>query len=721
MTSFFAIVFCTNAAPQATSLTIDCQYPGWLTSYISPTDVQNIHSLTLTGTINSTDLATIGNLIKNYQLNKRVDLENVDIEGNMLSGDMFGVTNCQLQYLSLPLSVTKLESCVNWVKLDTLVCGSEIMPVFAISEYRPGIDAKCLILREGVSYYMYNEENSPIEEIIFPTSLKYIYELRGSNLSKINIPPAVDHLGPAIGTKLNLNGDTLYIPNTVKCLYDKWGTGGYRNGYLGYGNRDINGKIKCVYLPEGLDTLWISELHGWSNQDAGAKVDIHIKAKTPPRIENGTFGNNTVVYVPVGYKDIYKSTGAGTQMGAGQWGGATIIEEVYAERIDINSPVILYVGDATTLKAEFTPYNTTFKDVVWEVSDEDVLPITQNGVCTALRYGEVQVTATNADHSCVDTKTINVYDHTTGVIITAGSLKLKLKEKATLIANTLPFETSDGKVTWSSDDELVATVDENGNVRGIGFGTCTITATSVDGGYSAKCVVTVTQPVEALALEKHSVSLKVGESAQLFAQITPTTAEDKTLTWSSSDEQIAIVDDYGIITALKSGEVWIIAVSQDNTEAKDSCKVIVIQPVTGIQLNYKTIELYGIGENFKLKATIVPENASNKNIKWSSSNESVCVVLDGQVVAVGYGTCVIVANTEDGGYIATCIVTNYPLGDVNRDGIVNIIDVISIVNHILGQTPNGFDTDAADVNRDGKVDIVDVTCTLDIILKSTPQ
>lgn len=653
LTLVLAIVNCMNTFPQTTSLTIDCQNPGWLASYINPTDVQNIHSLKVTGKINSADLATIGNLVKNYQLHERLDLEDVNIEGNMLSGNMFGVTDCQLQYLSLPLSVTKLESCVNWVKLDTLVCGSEIMPVFARSEYRPGIDTKCLILREGVSYYMYNEENSPVEEIVFPTSLKYIYELLGSNLSKINIPPAVEHLGPIIGTKLNLNGDTLYIPNTVKCLYDKWGTGGYRNGNLGRadGKRDENGRIKCVYLPEGLDTLWVDGLSG------GAKVDIHIKAKTPPRIENGIFYANTIVYVPVGYKDVYKNSGV--NIGGNnynQWRGATILEEIYAERINIISPEILYVGDSHGLKADFTPYNTSFTDVTWGVSDGDILSITQDGTCTALHYGEVQVTAINADRSCTDTKTIKVYDHTTGINISESSLKLKIREKANLVANTLPLETSDRMITWSTDDELVATVDNNGSVRGVGTGTCNITATSVDGGYTATCQVTVTQPVEALILEKHELKMKVGERENLFVHASPSIADNKTIIWSSSDEQIALVNNNGEVTAIKAGVVWIKATSEDNAEAKDSCKVTVLQPVNGITLNYNTYQLNNIGESFLLITTFSPNDASNKEVNWKSSNESVCVVSNGMVVAVGEGTCVIIATSVDGGYIATCTV-----------------------------------------------------------------
>jgi len=666
-----------NAFPQVTSMTIDCQNPGWLASYISPTDVQNIRSLKVTGTINSTDLATIGNLVKNYQLHERLDLENVDVEGNMLSGEMFSVTGCQLRYLSLPLSVTKLENCVNWVKIDTLVCGSEILPVFSSYGYLPKIDAKCLILREGVVYY-YSVAESPIEEIVFPNSLKYIYGLSGNNLSKINIPPAVEHLGEIIGTKLNLNGDTLYVPKTVKCLYDRWGTGGYRNGYISSNKRDENGRIKCVYLPEGLDTLWIYQLH------YGAMVDIHTKSKTPPKTENGWLTSNTIVYVPSGYKDVYKARNG--------WKEATILEEVYAERIDINSPEILYVGDSHGLKTEFTPYNTSFMDVTWSVSDEEILSVTQDGTCTALRYGEVQVTATNADRSCTDTKTIKVYEHTTGINISKSSLKLKIREKATLIANTLPLETSDGMITWSTDDELVATVDNNGSVRGVGNGTCIITATSVDGGFTATCEVTVTQPVEALALEKHELNLKVGETGRLYAQIVPATANDKTVVWSSSDDEVATVDANGVVTAVKGGEAWIMAVAKDNAEAKDSCKVTIFQPVTGLALDKTSIKLT-IGDTETLNATVIPEDSSNKEIRWSSSNKDVCVVSNGTVVGVGRGSSIIIATSVDGGFVATCTVkvtaqdmVNGDLwGDVNNDGVVDVADIATIIRIIATQ------------------------------------
>ena len=252
-----------------------------------------------------------------------------------------------------------------------------------------------------------------------------------------------------------------------------------------------------------------------------------------------------------------------------------------------------------------------------------------------------------------------------------NKISIPIDKTISLDAQTLPLKNSDGKISYKSEKEDIATVNETGIVTAIMKGTCTVIATSVDGGYTAKCEVTVTQPVEALSLVKHSLTLKVGDNEKLFAQISPANADDKSVTWSSSDKIIASVDANGNVTAKKAGETWIKAISQDNPETKDSCLVTVNQPVLGISLNHKTYEMGDIGESVELIATIAPDDASNKNVKWTSSNESVCIVSHGLVVGVGYGTAVIIANTEDGGYMATCTIN-----------VVNTTGLSSLENNV---------------------------------------
>ncbi len=324
----------------------------------------------------------------------------------------------------------------------------------------------------------------------------------------------------------------------------------------------------------------------------------------------------------------------------------------------------MYANETYNLTAEIIPENTTFKDVIWTSSDDSILPISRTGVCSAKTPGEVQIIVMSEDKSCKETKAIHIYSHTTGVSLSESSIAMNVGETQSLRASTLPLETSDGLIEWSTNNDKIASVDNNGVVTAKGRGTCTITATSVDGGYTAECIVTVMQPVEVLTLEKHTITLKNGETEKMFAQITPETADNKSVVWTSTNEEVAKVDENGNVKALKAGETWIKAVSVDNEEAKDSCKVIVLQSVTGIMLDHSTYQLNAIGESFGLQATIEPSDASNQNIKWSSSNESVCIVSRGTVIAVGFGTSVIIANTEDGGYVATCIVTVVDGSDV---------------------------------------------------------
>lgn len=641
------ISLCANA--QATDLVVDCQTPGWLSSYINPKDINTLKNLKVIGIINQTDLATIGNLAKNYNLNGCLDLSEVNIDGDKLSGDMFGVSECQLECFRIPLNIQILEGACDWVELDTLIAGGSINNNFTYatnSEQASAgryysqshlFNAKHLVLYEGttsLSMVGYGT-NSPLQSITFPESMKAINNLSYfPNLISMNLPSQIEILGPRTYTGLRLGSDTLFVPKSVKEFDDRWV---YDDGYYGKG-----GHIKCIYLPDGLEKLAVT--HGCLHY--GANVSIHIKKRTPPQKVDGWFESPTVVYVPVGCKDIYMS----------RWENAVITEEIYAEQIDIDIPEVIHTGDSQLLKAEFTPNNTTFQEVMWESSNDVIFSISANGMSTANHYGTVQISATNADCSCICRKTVQVYDHTTGISISENVIRLKIGEKTTLIGNTLPIGTTDGMLTWKTDDEKVAVVNQDGIVTAVGRGICNITISAVDGDYNASCQVTVLQSVEALTIEKHALSLKVGEAETIYAQITPTSADNKTITWSSSNNQVATVDDNGNVQALKAGEAWIKAISVDNAEAKDSCKVTVIQPVTGVAISLEDYTFDYTGESIQLVATVLPEDASNKEVRWSSSNENVCIVQNGLVTAIAAGTATITVTTVDGNYTANCII-----------------------------------------------------------------
>lgn len=147
------------------------------------------------------------------------------------------------------------------------------------------------------------------------------------------------------------------------------------------------------------------------------------------------------------------------------------------------------------------------------------------------------------------------------------------------------------------------------------------------------------------------------EHINLLFEIQPSDAFDKRLKWSSDNEEVATVDENGEVYAHKSGTATITVTTYDGS-VSNSCEIIVAKPVTGVSIEPAEVELTELGKTAQLTAKIQPEDATNKNVTWKSSNESVCIVSNkGELLTTGYGKTVVLATTEDGNYVGTCIVT----------------------------------------------------------------
>ena len=218
-------------------------------------------------------------------------------------------------------------------------------------------------------------------------------------------------------------------------------------------------------------------------------------------------------------------------------------------------------------------------------------------------------------------------------------------------------------VAWTTSNQNVATVSQTGIVTAVGVGTCTITCSATDGSnQTATCCVTVTpQLVTGITLSQSSLSLTTGNSQTLTATVLPSNASNKNVTWTSSITNVATVSQTGIVTAVGVGTCTITCSSTDGSNHTATCCVTVTQLVTGITLSQSSLSLT-IGDSQTLTATIQPSNASNKNVTWTSSNQSVATVSQtGMVTAVGVGTCTITcAAVDDSGQTATCSVTVIP-------------------------------------------------------------
>jgi uncharacterized protein YjdB len=231
------------------------------------------------------------------------------------------------------------------------------------------------------------------------------------------------------------------------------------------------------------------------------------------------------------------------------------------------------------------------------------------------------------------------------IIEEGGTLKL--------IANVAPDYATDKRVVWSTSDADVA-IAVKGVVVGLTPGTATITAKA--GDVEATCVVTVEKryiPVASVVLNKNTATVIEGDTLVLTATVRPDNAEDKTVTWTSSDETLATVSDGQVIT-LAPGKVTITATAGGQTA---SCYITIEErfiPVSEVVLNpaEATIE---VGEKIVLSATVLPENATKKTIVWKSSSSKIASVRNGTVVGVAEGTATITAKSGD--VEGTCVIT----------------------------------------------------------------
>ncbi len=226
-----------------------------------------------------------------------------------------------------------------------------------------------------------------------------------------------------------------------------------------------------------------------------------------------------------------------------------------------------------------------------------------------------------------------------------------------LMATVAPQNFTD-EIIWTSSDENVATVSEDGYVEACGGGQAVIAVKA--GAAKATCTVTVKQYVNWIEFSDGNISMKAGETRQLAVTISPENATDKRLEYTSSNPAVATVSASGVVTAKKQGETTITAKAKDGSGEYDTCYVTVTgaAKVTGISLN-RTSAVVKKGKTLTLQAKITPDYAANKKVTWKSSNTKVATVDGkGKVTGKAAGRATItVISSENSSCKASCTVT----------------------------------------------------------------
>jgi len=348
-----------------------------------------------------------------------------------------------------------------------------------------------------------------------------------------------------------------------------------------------------------------------------------------------------------------------------------LIPEVPIEKVDIIEDEINVISSQKyQLDTNIYPNNATNKNLTYETNDSRIAEVTDKGLVVGRASGTTTINV-YSNNEKTDSVTVNV----SAPIISLDSIEL-MPVDVTLNINDsyqfnpilIPNNVTDSKVTWTSSDSSIASVSTNGLVTAKKVGAVTITATS--NGKTAKSYVTVENNklsviVTKIIFDKENIVLEAGKTSQINATIMPSNATNKGLIWSSSNSSIATVSSNGVVKGISKGTAVITAKSvngitntisvtvNNSTSGSNSGTTTGTNPnspllPTEIILSSSDFSL--IKKNTKqLKATILPLNASNQNVTWISSDESVATVSStGLVTALKIGDATIAAMTSNG-------------------------------------------------------------------------
>ncbi len=338
--------------------------------------------------------------------------------------------------------------------------------------------------------------------------------------------------------------------------------------------------------------------------------------------------------------------------------------------VDESTVSIVVDGLTATILATVSPANATDDSVTWSSDETSVATVNQSGEITGVGVGTVTITVTTIDGSHTAEVTVTVTAVPIGTISVSGvsvdesTVSIVNGLTATVVATVSPANATDKSVTWSSDETSIATVD-NGVITALGVGTATITVTTIDGSHTAEVTVTVTPIlVSSVSVDESTVSIVDGLTATILATVSPANATDKSVTWSSSDAQVATVDQSGEITAVGEGTANITVTTQDASNITETIVVTVTAgtvSVTGVSISGSATISIVDGSTASVTATIVPANATDNSVTWSSSDDQVATVDNGVITAAGAGTATITVTTIDGSHTATVAVTVTPI------------------------------------------------------------
>lgn len=512
----------------------------------------------------------------------------------------------------------------------------------------------------------------------FPNKLKWIGDEAFAmcySLTSLIFPPSITHIGEdnfcwSHITQLEFEDgeEELNIQNTSFCYY------GLETMYIGrniVGGTipDINSIGSLVIGETVTDLSWIEP----SNNTE--LYQIVSNSNFPPKIGRftSTQYKNILLFVPETSRSNYENDA--------NWAFFEQMESLainYMEYELIVTPAdaTINVGETLEIECAIEPFLPTYLNM--SVPPTGILKLDKFGVVRGVSPGEAEVTVELLLNGKKSTSKILVIQPATEISLNKTQLQLEKGETVKIFANVGPANVSDMSVTWSSSNASVASVTQEGVITALSGGECDIKATTHN-GLSSICHVKVKVEPVALTFNIEETSMLVGETLSVEATFSPEDVTERKLSWKSSNPDVATVKN-GIVKALNPGETEISASTVNGLTAK--CHIAVTQIyVEKIELSVYDITAV-IGSEIEITATVLPENATNKELQWESKDELIATVNRGIVKINGEGSTTIIVKSTDGTDVyAECSISGISSIDaiLNDDMSWEVYDINGII------------------------------------------
>ena len=407
------------------------------------------------------------------------------------------------------------------------------------------------------------------------------------------------------------------------------------------------GETKTLYLPTSVTTKTLKSVTfysaSWNDVEVVSYTNYSVKVKALKV-------TSTPVIVRCDYY-YYINSGGYTYQNGGAYDFKITVEggtTVKPTNISIPSTSSVKVGGSFYFVPSVTPANATYT-LTWGSSDNSIASVNQSGMLTGISAGTAIITVTTDNGKSATCKVTVTAKSVTSVSL-KSSLSLEVGDTYTLTPTITPSDAV-ASYTWSSDNSSVATVSQSGAVTAKSAGTANITV-KTDNGKSATCKVTVTAKSVTSVSLKSSLSLEVGGTYTLTPTITPSDAVTS-YTWSSDNNSVATVSQYGVVTAKSAGTANI-TVTTDNGKSAACAVTVTSKSVTSVSI--KSSLSLEVGDTYTLTPTITPSDAVT-TYTWSSDNNSVATVSQSGVVTAKTAGAANITVKTDNGKNATCKAT----------------------------------------------------------------